>query len=77
MQINSHDLVAWPLFAKLSRAIKSSCTLDVVEELRKIAVEVDACTHTCTCPFSSFHNMNVHDHVCTGRSWNAVDTTAI
>ena len=42
VQINSHDLVARPLFARLAQRIKAGSKIDVVEELRKIAVKVDS-----------------------------------
>ena len=69
MQINSHDLVAWPLFARLAKQIKACREINVVEELRKIAVKVD------TDMLSQIYH--AHDHIRAGRSWDAIDTTAI
>lgn len=40
VQINSHDLIACPMFAKLKKEIKACPTIDITEELRKIAVQV-------------------------------------
>lgn len=44
VRVNSHDLVAWPLFAKLSKEIATAkaagIDIDSFEELRKIAVKV-------------------------------------
>ena len=45
VKINSHDFIAWKLFAKLRKTMNESPSLDIVEELRKIAVQVDVDMH--------------------------------
>ena len=61
VQVNSHDLVAWPLFSKLKKAVNTgSDTLDVVEELRKIAVQVGAYEYIYP---AYYHGMHVSIHI--------------
>ena len=75
VKINSHDLIAWKLFAKLRKAMKTSPSLDIVEELRKIAVQVDVDMRMTVDTHTDRDNIYLYNY--TGRSWHAVDNKTI